>query len=296
MIDIEESLKNNKFTITAELAPVKGTDLKDLLDEALKIKDRVNGINVTDNQRAIMRSAPVAFSRLLVEKGISPVCQLTCRDRNRIALQSDLLALSILGVKNILLLTGDSITAGDHPQAKPVFDLDSIGLIMTAKRLMQGIDLSGRELKGKPRFFIGAAINPGAEPQELQAIQTLRKLEAGAQFFQTQLVFDIGVMERFLNLLEKEKVKRDSINILAGIFPLKSVAQARFLNEKVTGVKIPEDIIKRMEVSKNPEEEGIQIAWELIKELKRVVKGIHLMTMGNKKALEELLGKISNKG
>ncbi|MFH1282441.1 MAG: methylenetetrahydrofolate reductase [bacterium] len=292
-MDIEESLRKKIFTVTAELAPVKGTDLSYVVSEAVKIKDKIHGINITDNQRAIMRSSPLALSRLLVEKGISPICQLTCRDRNRLALQSDLLALSILGVKNILMLTGDTISSGDHPQAKAVFDLDAITLIATAKTLISGKDLAGKDLIGKPNFFIGAAVNPGAEPKELQVLQTVRKIEAGAEFFQTQLIFDKQVLEEFINLFEKEYISAEKLNLLAGIFPLKSSKQARFFNSKIPGVKIPDFIVERLESSADPESEGIEIAWELIKSLRPFIRGVHLMTMGNNRALEKLIDRIN---
>jgi 5,10-methylenetetrahydrofolate reductase len=293
MRSIREAIQKKLFVVTAELAPVKGVDLSEVLAEAERIKGKVHGLNITDNQRAIMRSSPIALSRLLLERGINPICQITCRDRNRLALQSDLLAMSILGVKEILLLTGDSIGSGDHTDAKPVFDMDSLGLIQTARILMAGKDLSGKELKGSPEFFIGAAVNPGAEPMELQVMQSVRKIAAGVSFFQTQLMYDVSIMERFINALAAEGIKKENIHILAGIFPLKSAKQAKFFNEKISGVKIPELVIQRLEESSEPAVEGLRIAWELIEQFSRRISGVHIMTMGNTQALEYLLNKIS---
>ncbi|MFH1378821.1 MAG: methylenetetrahydrofolate reductase [bacterium] len=289
-MNFKQALEKKLFTVTAEIAPPKGTDISACLEEADLIKELVDGINVTDNQRAIMRLSPVSLCHKFVQKGYSPILQMTCRDRNRIALQADLLSASVLGIENLLLLTGDSITAGDHPDAKDVFDLDSVSLLKTAARLNSGYDLHDRKLNGSPQFLLGAAVNPGADPKEMQVIQMIKKILAGADFFQTQLVFDIDDFKLFLKLLKDNSVKK--VKILAGIFPLKTAKQARFLNEKVPGVKIPEALISRLERSKNQEQEGIEIAWEIIKQLQNICAGVHLMTMGNKDILVNLLKRI----
>ncbi|MBD3272556.1 MAG: methylenetetrahydrofolate reductase [Elusimicrobia bacterium] len=291
-MNFKKAIESKNFIITAEIAPPKGTDIDPALNEAASIQDLVDGINVTDNQRAVMRLSPIALCARLVEKKISPIMQMTCRDRNRIALQADLLSAAVLGIENVLILTGDSINAGDHIDAKEVFDLDSISLLETAAGLNKGIDMHNRPLSGKTDFMLGAAINPGAEPKELQVIQTAKKISAGARFFQTQLVFDIDDFKGFLSLANQLPLK--TVKILAGIFPLKSAKQARFLNEKVAGVKIPEPIIKRLDKASNPIDEGLAIASDLIGDLKHLCNGVHIMAMNNKETLIKLLSSVQS--
>lgn len=286
-MSFKHALKNKKFVVTVEIAPPKGTDITACIEEANLVRDYVDGINVTDNQRAIMRLSPISLCHKLAQEGHSPILQITCRDRNRIALQADLLSASVLGIENILILTGDSINAGDHPDAKDVFDLDSISLLETATKLTEGTDMHDKPLKGTPQFILGAAVNPGAEPKELQVIQMAKKIEAGAAFFQTQLIFDVEDFKTFLSMAKE--LPLDTIKIIAGIFPLKSAKQARFLNEKVPGVKIPDKTIIRIEQSKDQVQEGIEIAKELIEELRGICAGVHLMSMGNKEILLKLV-------
>ncbi|MFH1621654.1 MAG: methylenetetrahydrofolate reductase, partial [Candidatus Omnitrophota bacterium] len=183
-----EKIKQGKFLVTSEIGPPKGTDIHEALEDAVLIKDKVDAINVTDLQSSVMRVGSLAICRLLTEKGIEPILQVTCRDRNRLALQSDLLSASVLGIENVLLLTGDHPTLGDHPDAKPVFDLDSVQLIQVARILESGKDMKGNDLLGSPKFCIGAVVNPGADPLEPEIIKMEKKIQAGAQFFQTQAV------------------------------------------------------------------------------------------------------------
>ncbi len=272
-----EKIKAGKFVITSEIGPPKGIDVKEDLENADLLKDRVDAINVTDLQSSVMRIGSLAVSRLLKERGIEPIFQLTCRDRNRLALQSDLLSASALGIENVLLLTGDYPTLGDHPEAKPVFDIGSVQLIEVARTLEEGRDMKGNPLKGAPKFCIGAVVNPGSDPLEPEVIKMGLKVEAGAQFFQTQAVYDIGQFRKFL-----DEVKKNDINtvILAGIVLLKSAGMARFMNKNVAGVFVPDNLIKEMEEAKDKSAKSVEIAARLIKELKPICQGIHIMPIG----------------
>jgi len=284
---LQESLESNQFTITAEVCPPKGADVKDFISKALALKERVNAINVTDNQRAIMRLGSLGASIILLNHNIDPIYQLTCRDRNRIALQSDLLSAAAFGIKNVLLLTGDHVSAGDHIDAKPVFDLDSVQLIDIASRLNHGFSAIDKPIKGKTSFFIGGVVNPGANPLEPEIITFEKKVQSGARFFQTQAIYDIETLRRFLNFVNKFDVY-----ILAGILVLKSAKMARFLNDNVAGVNVPQDLIKQLEDSKDPLEKGIEIAAEQIKSLKNICHGVHIMTVGQEEIINNILDKI----
>jgi 5,10-methylenetetrahydrofolate reductase len=242
----QEKLRAKRFIVTCEIGPPKGVDVEEYLKDADVVKGRVDAINVTDLQNSIMRLGSLAFSYLLVKRGIEPIYQMTCRDRNRLALQSDLLSAYVLGIRNVLMLTGDHPVLGDHPQTKAVYDLDSAGLIKAARVLQQGKDLAGRGLKGSPSFCLGAAVNPGAEPLEPEIIKMRKKIEAGAQFFQTQAIFDIKLFRNFLKLVEGFGVP-----IIAGIVILKTENTARFMNRHVPGVFVPEHIITEMEKAKD---------------------------------------------
>src|SRR3989338_3951722 len=200
-----EKIKQGKFLITSEIGPPKGIDLKETLEDAELIKNRVDAINVTDLQSSVMRIGSLAVCRLLKERGIEAIFQLTCRDRNRLALQSDLLSAAALGIENALLLTGDYPTLGDHPEAKPVFDLGSVQLIEVARTLQEGKDMKGNPLKGTPKFCIGAVVNPGADPLEPEIIKMEKKIESGAKFFQTQAVYDIELFRKFLDNIKHLK-------------------------------------------------------------------------------------------
>lgn len=271
-----EKLEQGKFVVTSEIGPPKGTDLTGMLSDAELVRSRVDAINVTDLQSSVMRVGSLAICSILKSRGIEPVFQLTCRDRNRLALQSDLLSASVLGVENVLLLTGDYPTLGDHPEAKPVFDLGSVELIRAAKMLSDGKDMKGNALKGAPKFCIGAVVNPGADPLEPEIIKMEKKIEAGAQFFQTQAVYDIELFKKFLDGIKDVK----KVPIIAGIVLLKSAGMARFMNDNVAGVFVPDDLIAEMEAAKDKSAKSIEIASRLIKELKPLCQGIHIMPIG----------------
>jgi 5,10-methylenetetrahydrofolate reductase len=284
---LRESLESNNFTITAEVCPPKGPDVKHFLKKALILKDRINAINVTDNQRAIMRLGSLGASAILLHHNIEPIYQLTCRDRNRIALQSDLLSAAALKIKNVLFLTGDHVSAGDHSEAKAVFDLDSIQLIHIASGLNQGFSSVGKALHGKTSFLIGAAVNPGASPLKPELITFEKKIDAGAKFFQTQAIYNIDEFKQFLDFASKFNVY-----ILAGILVLKSAKMARFLNENVSGVNVPEKLIKQIEDEKEPIKKGIEIAAHQIRSLKHICHGVHIMTVGQEEIISDILDMI----
>jgi len=284
-MNFKEKIKSGKFLITSELGPPKGIETKTILEDAELIRGRVDAINVTDLQSSVMRLGSLAVCVLLKQKGFEPIYQLTCRDRNRLALQSDLLSAASLGIENVLILTGDHPTLGDHPEAKPVFDLDSVQLLQVAKRLTEGFDMKGNKLEGTPpKFCLGAVVNPGADPIEPQIIKMEKKLEAGAEFFQTQAVYDLKVFENFL-----KKIKHLKTTILAGIVLLKSAGMARYMNKNVAGVYVPEDLIKEMEEAKDKREKSVEIASRLIKELKNMCQGIHIMPIGWNKVVPKVL-------
>lgn len=281
-----EKLKNRQFAITSEIGPGKGTDTEEFLKNAELLRGKVDGYNVTDLQSSIMRLGSLATCRLLVERGLEPVFQITCRDRNRLALQSDLLSAYVLGIRNVLVLTGDHTVLGDHPQAKPVFDLDSVSLLAAAVTLMGGHDMVGNELAGKPDFFLGAVVNPGADPLEPQVLKMERKIKAGARFFQTQAVYDLASFERFMKTVEPF-----GIPVMGGIVLLKSAGMARYMNEKVAGVNVPQRYIKMMAEAKKEDRArvSVQIAAELIRGMKDMCQGIHIMPLGWEKYVVPVL-------
>lgn len=282
MSRFSDKLKSKRFIITCELFPPKGTDLSNLLEKAECLKGIVDGVNVTDSQRAIMRISPLAVCHILKEKGLEPILQLTCRDRNRIALQSDLLGASVLGIENILILSGDHPVIGDHPEAKPVYDLDPVQLLKTAHALEKGGDLAGRRLKGTPEFCLGAVANPSFEPLELQILMMEKKIRAGAEFFQTQPIFDLKTFKHF-----KEKISKIKARVIIGLFLLKSLKMAQLMEE--IGLKIPKEYLKMLEKAKDPLQEGMDIMVDLIKGLKSEYDGIHLMALGKEEYIPEIL-------
>lgn len=274
-MNFSDKVKGGNFVITSEIGPPKGVDLADTFREVDFLKNKVDAINVTDLQSSVMRLGSLGFCRLLLEKGVEPIFQITCRDRNRLALQSDCLSAYALGIRNVLVLTGDHPAQGDHPQAKPVFDLDSVQLISALKTLENGFDMAGKKLKGAPKFFIAAAVNPESDPLEPQIVKMEKKVAAGAQFFQTQAIFDIEKFKIF-----REKSRHLKIPVHAGVMLLKSEKTARFINQHVPGICIPDSIIQRFEKASDKVQECINLAAELVKELKGLCEGIHFMPLG----------------
>jgi len=272
----KEKIQAGKFLVTSEVGPPKGIETRIILEDAELIRGRVDAINVTDLQSSVMRLGSLVVSSLLKQKGFEPIFQVTCRDRNRLALQSDILSAASLVIENLLILTGDHPALGDHPEAKPVFDLDSVQLLQVVRKLQEGFDMKGNKLEGAPpKFCVGAVVNPGADPIEPQILKMEKKIEAGAEFFQTQAVYDIEVFENFLS-----KIKHLKTTILAGIVLLKSAGMARYMNKNVAGVFVPDNLIKEMEETKDKSAKSIEIAARLIKDLKPMCQGIHIMPIG----------------
>lgn len=274
---LQKALENNEFAVTAELAPPKGIDFSRALQCAELFGERVHSINVTDFQSSSLKASSLAMCKALIDMGLEPVFQITGRDRNRIAIQGEMLSAGFFGVKNLLALTGDHTTVGDNPGAKPVYDLDSVGILQAATMLASGIDMGGNKLDARPTFFLGASVTPEYEPIELQLIKMEKKIKAGAKFFQTQAVYNIDTIKMF-----KELTKHMNTKILAGIIPLKSAGMARFMNKNIPGINVPDELIDRLKESKDPEKEGIKIAGELISEIrdKDLCDGVHIMAIG----------------
>jgi len=283
MSQLRQSLAEGAFVVTAEVAPPKGTNVAPEVDKARHFAG-MTAINVTDNQGANMRLSPLVLASLLKQAGIEPILQLTCRDRNRMALQSDLLGAAALGIENLLLLSGDHARFGDHPQARSVFDLDSVQLLQAVNTLQSGVDLSGKKLDGTPAFFAGAAVSPEMEPFELMFQKYRKKVESGAAFFQSQAVFDAGKLERFM--AEARPLGRP---VLTGVLLLRSAGMARFLNAHIPGVHVPDELIARLEKSTRPLDEGVAIAREMVAVARSCCQGVHLMTLGHEDRIPEIL-------
>jgi methylenetetrahydrofolate reductase (NADPH) len=278
MTKLKKALSEGKFVITSEVGPPKGVNIEKCLDDAQALKERITAFNVTDLQSSVMRFGSLATCRLLLERGLEPVMQMTCRDRNRLALQSDLLSAYGLGIENVLCLTGDHPALGDHPQARGVFDLDSVQLLEVAVTLQKGRDMAGNELDGAPQFFLGATVTPDAEPLEPQLLKMEKKIQAGAQFFQTQAVYDTEKFKAFM-----KQAAGLNVPVLAGIVLLKSVGMARYMNANVAGVNVPEELIEELKKDKEKTKSGrtgIEIAVRIINEIKDHCQGIHLMALG----------------
>ena len=287
---MREAVESGKFVVTCEVAPPKGVNMEHVTDEAELLRGRVDGINVTDLQAACMRVSSLATCVLLKQMELEPILQMVCRDRNRLALQSELLSAYALGVRNVLCLTGDHVVLGDDVAAKPVFDLDSVSLLQAAQGLIEGRDLGGNELESTPTdLYLGAIVTPGADPVEPQLYKLHNKVRAGARFVQTQAVYDVDMLARFM-----DRASDVGVPILAGIVLLKSAGMARYMNANVAGVNVPQALIKEMaeagEKDKAAKAEGkkgdfkvktsIDIAGRLIRELKPLCRGIHLMPLG----------------
>jgi 5,10-methylenetetrahydrofolate reductase len=277
-------MATGRFIITAELAPPRGCDMSVFLRMAAFVAPHVDAINVTDNQGANMRMTPLTAAALLVREGIEPVMQITCRDRNRLALQSDLLGAAAMGVHNLLALTGDDIGCGDHRQGRAVFDLDSVLLLRTIQGLNEGQDLNGKALEGKTTFFAGAAAAPEVEPFAATRPKLVKKTASGARFFQTQAVFDPQKLAGFCSIVQPLGVK-----VIAGILVLKSAKMADFINRTIPGLKIPVAVVERLAGAADPAAEGVRIATELAVRFRDICGGVHLMAMGRDEVVPEIV-------
>lgn len=274
----KEKIESNQFILCGEIAPPQSCDGDVIRAKSKHFKGYVDAVNITDNQTAMVRLSSIASAKILLEEGVEPIMQMTCRDRNRLAIQSDLLGAAALGIRNVLCLTGDYQTFGDHPEAKGVFDLDSIQLIATIAKMNRGFLLSDFEMKKAPEFFIGAAANPFAEPFEIRLIRLYNKINAGAHFIQTQPVFDLEIFTRWMDRVV-EMGLHEKTAILAGVMPIRSVKTLIWLKENLSGVKIDDIYINRMQHARDPKEEGVKMAVDIIQTLKNIngVRGIHLM-------------------
>ena len=286
MSRLREALQAGEFPVTSEIGPPKGTHIQRELESAALVKDKVTAINVTDLQSAVMRVGSLAMCRLLREQGCEPVLQLTCRDRNRLSLQSELLSAAVLGIENVLCLTGDHIVLGDHPEAKPVFDLDSVQLLKAVDDLNSGRDMAGHQLDGTPNFFPGAVVTPEFDPLEPQLIKMKKKIDAGARFFQTQAVFDPDKFKAFI-----DEVPDRNVPIMAGIVVLKSSGMARFMNANVAGVSVPERLIEEMQETPRGDrkKKAAEIAARIIREVRPYCQGVHIMPLGWDDVVEDTL-------
>ncbi|MCC6395449.1 MAG: methylenetetrahydrofolate reductase [Bacteroidetes bacterium] len=275
---LQNKIDAQQFVVCAEIAPPQSCDGDVIREKAKLVRDHVDAVNITDNQTAIVRLSSIASAKILLEEGIEPIMQMTCRDRNRLAMQSDLLGAAALGIRNVLCLTGDHQTIGDQPEARGVFDLDSVQLIGTVAAMNGGYLLSGSEMKKRPAFFIGAAANPFAEPFEMRLIKLHKKVSAGARFIQTQPVFDLEVFARWMQKVVGMGL-HEKAAILAGVMPVRSAKTLQWMKEKVPGVRIHPDYIQRMVRATDPEGEGFAVAIEMIRVLKNIhgVRGIHIM-------------------
>jgi methylenetetrahydrofolate reductase (NADPH) len=291
--NLEKVLDSGRFAVTAEAGPPKGTGARVIQRKGELLRSCCDAVNVTDNQTAIVRMSSLAGCVLLKEMGVDPVMQMVTRDRNRIALQSDILGAVALGISNILCLTGDHQKFGNHPTAKGVFDLDSIQLIQTVKNLRDEKKfLSGEDISGEAPLFIGAVENPYADPFEFRVIRLAKKVKAGADFIQTQAVYDVAKFAKWMEMIVERDLDQQ-VHILAGVIPIRSAGMARYMRDYVSGVTVPDEIVTRMEEATDAKEEGLKIALEIIDQLKEIpgVHGIHIMAVGWEDIVPEIIEK-----
>ena len=277
-LSLAAKLAARQFVITGELTPPKGIDLTKLFATAELLRSSVDAINVTESPRARMAMDPRAVARLLLDRGIESVVQVTSRDRNRIAIQSDILGAAALGLRNFVFMGGDSPAAGDHPDAKPVFDLTASGLLAAAEALRNGVDQAGHALSGAPDLFLGATCNPGAANFAGEIENTRRKIDAGAKMLQTQAVYHSDVVKRFI-----DAVKPDGVAILAGVIPLKSEKSGPWLMANLPGVVVPADMLEAMEQAASSgvtRERGLELTARVVREMKDICQGVHIMAIG----------------
>lgn len=285
---ITELFEQGKFVVTAEVGPPKGCHIEPVLEEAKTYLSGISAVNVTDNQSSVMRLGSLAVCKALKDEGLTPIFQLTCRDRNRIALQSDILSAAMFGIENMLLLTGDHTTLGDHPQAKPVFDLDSVSLIHAVSQLEQGVDLGGNKLVGEPpKFAKGAVVSPCSDSVDAQLAKMERKVRAGADYFQTQAVYE---PEKFIKFMEKASQFGKPVQL--GIVIPKSVGMMRYMNANVAGIHVTEEMFDELKADKEKTKAGItgvEITARIIRECRPYCQGVHIMAMGWESKIPGLL-------
>ena len=286
--NFKQLLNSDKFVITSEISPPKGTNIEKMLHHIDLLKDKVDGLNVTDHQSSVMHFPSLGGCQIIIERGGESILQMTCRDRNRIALQADLLLAYSKGIKNVLCLTGDAVVVGDHKEAKGVFDLDSVQLLRTIRQMELGKDLGGNELEGTVEFCAGAIVTPEARPIEPQLIKFENKVEAGAEFFQTQAIYDLDNFTKFM-----QNARQFPVKILAGIVLLSSAKMAKYMTENVPGIFVPQNLIEELaSASKGGAlNKGIEIAGRMIATLKKeaLCDGVHIMAIGREEVVPDIL-------
>ena len=290
---LERVLRSGRFAVTAELNPPDGAEPQDVYDRALALSSVCDSINATDASSAMVHMSSLAVSALLVSSGYDAVMQMTCRDRNRIAIQGDLLGAAALGIRNVLCLTGDGVQAGDHPDARPVLDLDSITLLRTARILRdKGRFLSGRRLDSRPKLFLGAASNPFAPPLDFRPLRLAKKVEAGADFIQTQYCYDVPRLRQFMSSV-RDAGLHERVFILAGVGPLRSARAAEFMRDNIPGVVIPDEVIARLKGAPKggQRREGTRICVEIVRQIREIpgISGVHLMAFRQEELVQEIV-------
>lgn len=291
--NLEKVLNSGDFTVTAELGPPKSADPEVILNKADILKGYADAVNITDCQTAIVRLSSIAAAVLLINKGLEPIIQMTCRDRNRIAIQSDLLGAAALGIKNLLCLTGDHQIFGNHPKAANVFDLDSINMLDMVRKMRDEKKFDcDEDMEVEPKFLIGAAANPFADPFEYRVKRLSKKVEAGADFIQTQIIFNV---EKFAQWMKQanDLGLTDKVKILAGVSPLRSLGMAKYMKNNVPGLEVPDELIERLSSAENAQEEGIQICVDIINQVKEIegVAGVHIMAIEWESAVPKIVEK-----
>lgn len=290
---LQQTLAQGKFAITCEFTPPRGVEVSGISEMAVRLKGKVDAVNVSDNPNSNVRMSGLVFSKLLLDSGLEPILEQSMRDRNRLALQSDLLGAAALGIQNVLCLTGDHPSKGDHPEANKVFDLDSTQWMAAVKRIRdQGILLNGKKITGQPKFFIGGVANPFMKTLDLHIIRLQNKIAAGADFIQTQPVFDPEAFQRWMTRVEEAGLI-DQVPIIAGVAALKSLKLAEYLRDRVSGFNIPNPIIDRLKSMPEDQQpsEGLRICVEQINALQQIkgVKGVHIMSIGNEEKIPEII-------
>ena len=289
--NLEKVLESGSFAVTAEAGPPKGTGARVLQRKGEILRSCCDAANVTDNQTAIVRMSSLAGCVLLKQEGVDPVMQMVTRDRNRIAIQSDVLGAIALGIGNILCLSGDHQKFGNHPNAKGVFDIDSVQLIQTLKNMRDEKKfLCGEEVSGEVPLFIGAVENPFADPFKFRVVRLTKKVKAGADFIQTQAIYDVAKFAEWMEMVTQQGLDKQ-VHILAGVIPIRSAGMARYMRDYVSGVSVPDEIVTRMEEAKNAKEEGVRIILEIMEQLKEVpgIHGIHVMAVGWEDIVPEIV-------
>ena len=287
MSALSKALQSSDFVVTSELTPPKGLDLAPLLDKAVLLKPYVSAINLTESHAARMAMDPVAVGHLMLDQGVEPIVQMTSRDKNRLAIQASILGACALGISNLVFMGGDPPKNGDHPDAKPVFDLFASQLLEAVQALNNGTDLNGNALNRNTEIFAGAVVNPGASDPDAEIENLHRKIDGGAEFFQTQAVYDVDAFSNFLEKADSPKP------ILAGIIPIKSVKMAQYMNDRIPGVEIPDHLIEKIAGAGDDKEVisqiSIEIAASTIQELRSMTKGVHVMAIGWEQYIPQML-------